>query len=130
LQVRKYTKTFKNRGSAYKFYERVSNEWERGTLGKEYLPNRETVESRENGKLILKTIVTYYRPKYKPSTKIKELDSELYGTSIADVKSKFLKLMRDNFPSYKISVRKIKLVTDRGNNLKLYKIVHTMKKKA
>jgi len=129
MQVRKYTKTFKNRASAYKFYDRVSNEWERGNLGKEHLPNRETIDYRENGKLKFKHTVTYYRSKYKPNTKLTITDSELYGSCVAEVKRKFLSLMSSNFAGYKISIRKVTLIADRGNNFKLYKITHTMKKK-
>jgi hypothetical protein len=129
MKVRKYTKEFKNRGSAKRVYERKSHTWINGNLPDEQMPNMETKHYYENNKLQFRYIVTYYSTKYNPKPENTIKDSTLYGKNITDVKKKFIKLMTDNFKEYKVAVKNIKLEKKHSDNLNLYKIFFTMKKK-
>jgi len=126
MKLRKYTKVFKNKKSADRLFDRVCRAWERSDLSEEYLPQEHLSFDESTRHRPRRFTVTYYNPTYETATKLQVV--ELYGSSISDVRSKFLKLMADNFKDYKYSVRKISLVSSSGG-MKLYKISYTQKKK-
>lgn len=125
MQLRKYTKIFKNRASAMKFLHRMEDVWERLGLSNEYYPRSDLSFVFGDRKHITRYTVTYYLQKYGKEQKISEND--FYGSSKADAIIKFKKTIVDNFPIYRLIIKNVKLKADHGPHLKLYTFRYYLK---
>ena len=129
MQLRKYTKVFKNRESAMKFQRRMEYRADKEDFDADHYPRVDLSFDHSDRNRFTRYTVTYYLNKYKINPANKTTDSELYGKNIMDVKRKFMKLMVDNFPNYKVVIKKVVLIKDRGDQFNEYRITHTMKNK-
>lgn len=127
MQIRKYTKVFRNRKSLYKAKTRADGIWERSDMPKEYMPDYKSNMVYVNGKPKIELTLTYYVPRYAKTQALQ--DGDLYGKNAVDAKAKFKDLFAKNFPTQHLVIKSMKLKIDRGAGLKLYSFKYYTKPK-
>jgi hypothetical protein len=125
--LRKYTKVFKNRGSARKFQNHMEYIWEKSNLGNEYFPDTKLTFDETARRRRARYTVTYYLGKYARTQKISVDD--YYGSSASDAKKKFRNLITENFKNDKLVIKSVRLKTKHGGNLNLYTFRYYLKPK-
>jgi len=125
MKLRKYTKVFKNRESANKFRDRMTDYAGRQDFDIEHYPQRELSFDDSVRRRRARYTVTYYLTKYNKVQKINEDD--LYGSSASDATAKFKKAIVENFKNHKLVIRSVKLKTKHSKDFNLYTFRYYLK---
>jgi len=125
MQLRKYTKVFKNRASAKKLEDRMQNYAFRNDFPEDKYPQLDLSFDHGDRKRFTQYTVTYYKGTY--ISKIQYRQDELYGKNASDAKAKFIKAIREGISGYTPIVKNVKFKSEHAG-MKLYTITHYLKK--
>jgi hypothetical protein len=125
MQLRKYTKVFKNRKSAKKLEDAMQEYAFRKEFPEDKYPRLDITFDHNDRKRIGRFTVTYYKGTY--ISKINYRQDDIYGKNAKDAIAKFKKAIKEGIAGYTPIVKGAKLKSDSGG-MKLYTITHYLKK--